>query len=74
MKAGARLAVMCFAVSNSGLMKYKSIRDRAEKGGGHIDSVADLGRYVAKAGFEDFRPHGYGSVLVFSARKRLAER
>ncbi len=74
MKAGARLAVMCFAVSNSGLMKYKSIRDRAERGGGHIDSVADLGRYVAKAGFEDFRPHGYGSVLVFSARKRLAER
>jgi len=69
MKAGAPLAVMCFALIDSGLMKYKSIRDRAERGGGHIYSVADLERRVIEAGFEDFRPHAYGSVLVFSARK-----
>jgi ubiquinone/menaquinone biosynthesis C-methylase UbiE/uncharacterized protein YbaR (Trm112 family) len=73
MKVGAPLAVMCFALINSGLIKYKSVRDRAEKGGGHIYSVADLGRYVVEAGFEDFCPHTYGSVLVFSARKRPAE-
>ena len=73
MKVGAPLAVMCFALINSGLIKYKSIRDRAEKGGGHIYSVADLDRYVAEAGFEDFRPHAYGSILVFSARKRPAQ-
>jgi len=73
MKIGAPLAVMCFALINSGLIKYKSVRDRAEKGGGHIYSVADLDRYVAEAGFEGFRPHTYGSVLVFSARKRPAE-
>jgi len=73
MKVGAPLAVLCFALINSGLIKYKSIRDRAEKGGGHIYSVADLERYVVEAGFEDFRPHTYGSVLVFSARKRPAE-
>jgi ubiquinone/menaquinone biosynthesis C-methylase UbiE len=73
MKVGAPLAGMCFALTNSGLFKYKSIRDRAEKGGGHIDSVADLERYVVEAGFQDFRPHAYGSVLVFSARKRSAE-
>jgi len=73
MKVGAPLAVMCFALINSGLIKYKSVRDRAEKGGGHIYSVAGLERYVAEAGFEDFRPHAYGSVLVFSARKRPAE-
>jgi ubiquinone/menaquinone biosynthesis C-methylase UbiE/uncharacterized protein YbaR (Trm112 family) len=73
MKVGAPLAVMCFARINSGLMKYKWILDQAEKGGGHIDSVADLERYVFEAGFEDFRPHAYGSVLVFSARKRPAE-
>jgi len=72
MKTGAPLAVMCFAVGSAGLMKYKSVRDRAEKGGGHIFSVADLERYVAEAGFEDFRPHECGSVLVFSARKRPA--
>ncbi len=73
MKAGAPLAVMCFAVGSAGLIRYKSIRDRAEKGGGHIFSVADLERYVAEAGFENFRPHAYGSVLAFGARKRPAE-
>jgi ubiquinone/menaquinone biosynthesis C-methylase UbiE len=74
MKVGAPLAVMCFARINSGLMKYKWIREGAEKGGGHTDSVADLERHVCEAGFEDFRPHAHGSVLVFSARKRPAER
>jgi len=29
---------------------------------------------VTEAGFEDFRPHAYGSVLVFNARKRPAAR
>jgi len=70
MKVGAPLAVMCFALINSGLIKYKSVRDRAEKGGGHIPSVADLQRYALEGGFEDFCPHAYGSVLVFSACKR----
>jgi len=71
MKAGAPLAVMCFALIDSGLIKYKSIRDRAEKGGGHIYGVADLERCVAEAGFGDFHLHAYGSVVVFSARKEL---
>jgi len=69
MKAGAPLAVICFALINSGLIKYKSIRDRAEKGGGHIYSVADLERCVSEAGFEAFSPHTYGSIVVFSAAK-----
>ncbi|MGB9234393.1 MAG: methyltransferase domain-containing protein [Terriglobales bacterium] len=73
MKVGAPLAVMCFALINSGIIRYKWIRDKAEKGGGHIYSVADLERFVGEAGFEDFRPKAYGSVLVFSARKRPAE-
>jgi len=73
MKAGAPLAVMCFAAGSKGLFKYRSLRERAEKRGGHIFELPDLGRYVAEAGFEDFRPHAYGSVLVFSARKRPAE-
>jgi len=74
MKVGAPLAVMCFALIHSGLIKFKSIRDRAEKGGGHIYSVAHLERCVAEAGFEDFYPHEYGSVLVFSARKSAARK
>jgi ubiquinone/menaquinone biosynthesis C-methylase UbiE/uncharacterized protein YbaR (Trm112 family) len=70
MKAGAPLAVMCFARIHAGLMKYKSICDRAERGGGHIYSVADLERCVAEAGFADFSSRAYGSIVVFSARKR----
>lgn len=69
MKAGAPLAGMCFARVDSGLMQYKSIRDRAEKGGGHIYSVAEFEQCAAEAGFENFRPRTYGSVLVFSAVK-----
>jgi ubiquinone/menaquinone biosynthesis C-methylase UbiE/uncharacterized protein YbaR (Trm112 family) len=73
MKVGAPLGVMCFALINSGLIKYKSVRDRAETAGGHIYSVADLNRYVAEAGFEDFCPRTYGSVLVFGTRKGPAK-
>jgi ubiquinone/menaquinone biosynthesis C-methylase UbiE/uncharacterized protein YbaR (Trm112 family) len=75
MKAGAPLAVMCFAAGSKGLFKYRSMRERAEKAhsGGHIFELPDLDRYVAEAGFEDFRPHPYGSILVFSARKKLIQ-
>jgi ubiquinone/menaquinone biosynthesis C-methylase UbiE/uncharacterized protein YbaR (Trm112 family) len=76
MKAGAPLAVMCFALSNrgevkQGLFKYRRIRDRLPKeGAGHIFEFRELDRYLAEAGFEDFRPHAHGSILVFSARKQ----
>jgi len=74
MKAGAPLAGMCFAAGSKGLFKYRSLGRRAEKRGGHIFELPDLERYVIEAGFEDFRPHVYGSVVVFGARKRPAER
>jgi SAM-dependent methyltransferase len=70
MQSGAPLAVMCFATGNKGLFKYRSLRERAEQGGGHIFELPDLEGYVRDAGFEDFLPHAHGSILVFSARKR----
>jgi ubiquinone/menaquinone biosynthesis C-methylase UbiE/uncharacterized protein YbaR (Trm112 family) len=73
MKAGAPLAVMCFVVSSRGLFKYRFLRERAERGGGHIFALPDLDRYVAEASFEGFRPYAHGAVLVFSARKKPAE-
>jgi len=73
MKAGAPLAVMCFVISNRGLLKYRFMRDRVERRGGHVFALSDLERYVAEAGFEGFHPHAHGAVLVFSARKRPAE-
>ena len=73
MKAGAPLAVMCFVISNRGVLKYKFMRDRVESNGGHVFALPDLERYVAEAGFEGFHPHLYGAIVVFSARKRPAE-
>jgi ubiquinone/menaquinone biosynthesis C-methylase UbiE len=70
MKAGAPLAGMCFIVGSKGLFKYRSLGRLAEKRGGHIFELPDLARYVTEAGFEDFRPHVHGSIVVFSARKR----
>lgn len=75
MKPGAPLAVMCFVVSNHGLLKFQSLRERIEKRStGHISTVADLERYSAEAGFENFRPRLHGAIIVFSARKRAAEK
>lgn len=71
MKAGAPLAVMCFAAGSKGLFKYRSLRERAEKRGGHIFELPDLERYVTEAGFADFRPHAYGSILVFQCSKEM---
>jgi ubiquinone/menaquinone biosynthesis C-methylase UbiE len=69
-KAGAPMAVMCFATGTAGLFKYRRIRDRVEEGSGHIFEVSQLQQYVEEAGFEDFRPRPYGSILVFSVRKK----
>ena len=73
MKAGAPLAVMCFVISNRGVMKHKFVRDRAESKDVFIFALPDLERYVGEAGFEDFHPRLYGAIVVFSARKRVAE-
>ncbi len=73
MKAGAPLAVMCFVISNRGVLKYKFMRDRLESKGAHVFALPDLEGYVTEAGFEDFHHRLYGAVVVFSARKRPAE-
>jgi len=70
MKAGAPLAVMCFIAGSKGLVRTKRVRERAAKGHGHIFELGELERYVAEAGFEDFRPQANGSIIAFSARKK----
>jgi len=73
MKAGAPLAVMCFVISNRGLLKYRFMRDRVESKGGHVFALPDLERNVAEAGFEGFHPRLFGAIVVLSARKRAAQ-
>jgi len=70
MKTGATLVVMCFFVGNSGLLKYRRIRNHSERGGGHVFELPVLRRYVAEAGFTEFSPQIYGSLIVFSTRKK----
>ena len=69
-KGGAPLAVMCFFAGSTGLIRRRFIRERAKEGGGHFFELSDLERHVAEAGFEDFSPRLYGSIIVFGARKR----
>jgi SAM-dependent methyltransferase len=73
MKHEAPLAVMTFASGTAGILKYRRIRDHVKKEHGfHIFEFPELDRYLAEAGFENFRPRAYGSILVFSARKKMA--
>ena len=72
MKVGAPLAVMCFALINSGLIKFNPCASVRRNLADTFSSFADLERYVAEAGFEGFSPRAYGSIVVCSARKRPA--
>lgn len=71
MKDGGPLAVMTFTAGSKGILRFRRIRDGLkEKHGFHIFQLSELEEYLVKAGFEEFRPQLYGSILVFSARKR----
>jgi ubiquinone/menaquinone biosynthesis C-methylase UbiE len=70
MVEGAPLAVMTFIAGGKGLLRFRSIREHVRRDhGAHIFELPELEGYLARAGFEDFRPQTYGSVLVFGARK-----
>jgi ubiquinone/menaquinone biosynthesis C-methylase UbiE len=72
MKDGAPLAVMTFTAGSKGILRFGRIREGLEeKHGYHIFQLPELEEYLAKAGFEGFRPQLYGSILVFSARKTI---
>lgn len=71
MKGGAPLAVMTFTGGDKGILRFRRIREHVERDhGAHIFEIQELEGYLTEAGFEDFRPQTYGSVLVFSARKQ----
>jgi ubiquinone/menaquinone biosynthesis C-methylase UbiE len=70
MKGGAPLAVMTFMVGDKGILRFSRIREHVRRDHGvHVFEIPELEGYLTKAGFEDFRPQSYGSVLVFSARR-----
>jgi ubiquinone/menaquinone biosynthesis C-methylase UbiE len=68
MKEGAPLAVTTFT-AGKGILRFRSMRKRLQKRGVHVSELKELENYLFEAGFENFQPQIYGSLLVFSARK-----
>ncbi len=70
MKDGAPLAVTTFVAGDKGIVRFHRVRKRLQERGVHVFEIAELEKYLVEAGFESFRSQVYGSLLVFSARKR----
>ena len=70
MREGAPLAVMTFCAGDGGILRFRRVREHVEQDHGtHVFELPELEGYLAEAGFTDFRPQAYGSLLVFSARR-----
>jgi ubiquinone/menaquinone biosynthesis C-methylase UbiE len=71
MKFTTQLAVMTFTAGDKGILRFARIREHIQRDhGAHIFGIPELEGYLTEAGFEDFQPQVYGSVLVFSARRK----
>jgi ubiquinone/menaquinone biosynthesis C-methylase UbiE/uncharacterized protein YbaR (Trm112 family) len=71
MKGGTPLAVMTFIAGGKGILRSSRARAHVQQDhGAHIFEIPELECYLDEAGFEDFQPQTYGSVLVFGARKQ----
>ena len=71
MKEGAPLAVTTFVAGNKGILRFRRVRIHVQQHHSvHVFELPQLESYLTESGFEDFLPQVYGSLLVFSARKR----
>ena len=70
MKPGAILSVFTFGEGRGGILKFPRVREWSRKHHGlHVFEILDMERYLAVAGFENFRPELFGSILTFTARR-----
>jgi ubiquinone/menaquinone biosynthesis C-methylase UbiE/uncharacterized protein YbaR (Trm112 family) len=70
LKPGAPLAVTTVIAGETGLFKYPAFREHMEKAHGlHTFTIPELARLTAQAGFQDFQPHVFGSLVAFRARR-----
>ena len=71
MKPGAPLAAMTFTPGGRGIVRFQRLRERLERSRGvRVFGISEMEQYLATAGFDDFQPTTYGSILVFRARRR----
>ncbi len=68
LKPESPLAVMTF--TRRRFLKYKRVYEHLKKShGAYIFELNELATWLEEAGFKDFRPEIYGSMLLFSTRK-----
>jgi SAM-dependent methyltransferase len=68
LKPEGPLAVMTF--TRRRFLKYKFVYEHLRKDhGAHIFEVDELAEWLEEAGFKDFNPEIYGSMLLFNTRK-----
>lgn len=68
MKSRSKIAVMTFVKRR--FFRFKRIREHLKKSHGvRIFGVEDLNLYLRQTGFQDFRYHIYGSMILFEAKK-----
>lgn len=71
MKEGAPLVVITLLSGNKHRSWFRRFRDHLlQPPNAHLFTVPELEQIIDRAGFEDFQPYVYGSMVLFSARKR----
>jgi ubiquinone/menaquinone biosynthesis C-methylase UbiE/uncharacterized protein YbaR (Trm112 family) len=67
---GSPLAVFTFIGGDSGILKFRRIREHLQQDhGAHIFEISKLEEYLTESGFTAYQPKVHGSVLTFSAIK-----
>jgi SAM-dependent methyltransferase len=69
LKPGARLIAVTVCVGSAGLVRFPRVRRRLHRRGLRVFAIAELESELSQAGFANFRPAAYGSILTFSAEK-----
>ncbi len=74
MKQGATLIVTTFTPSSGSILRFRRLSEWYDRHGGlRVFELPQIAEYLNQAGFEDFAPQVYGSLLTFSARKRALQ-
>jgi ubiquinone/menaquinone biosynthesis C-methylase UbiE/uncharacterized protein YbaR (Trm112 family) len=69
LKPGGQLAVQTMSAEPRGIFRFQRIRRVAQTRGSHLFTLPQLQGYLEQAGFTDFRPRVYGSIILFRATK-----
>jgi ubiquinone/menaquinone biosynthesis C-methylase UbiE/uncharacterized protein YbaR (Trm112 family) len=69
LKPGARLAIVTFTAGNAGILRFTPVLNLARKKGLRTFEIPELQGILTEAGFNNYRPSTYGSVLICCVQK-----